>query len=98
MLDTIKFIVLGVIVLASIMEFIKYNFYKNEITKKQATLWALGLSAGLTPVLYYGFTLIGTPISMIIYFLILFVFQKEVNMEAVRPLIKKIIDKKLNEI
>jgi len=75
------------------MEGIKYKVYDNEAEKKKMRRIAWGLSIALTPVLYYGFEMLGKPVAMILYCAIIFLVQKEINMELVRPRLKVIIEK-----
>jgi|GEM_PF-5676355 len=98
MWNTIAWLAVGSAVVASLMEFIKFKAYDNKATKVKMTLLGLLFSGVLAPVLYFGFELIGTPYAIIVYGLILFITQKYLDMKAVRPIIKRIIQKKLENI
>jgi methenyltetrahydromethanopterin cyclohydrolase len=93
MLVTTVAVLAGSFVIAALMEGIKYKVYDNEAEKKKMRRIAWGLSIALTPVLYYGFEMLGKPVAMILYCAIIFLVQKEINMELVRPRLKVIIEK-----
>jgi len=93
MLVTTVAILAGSFVIAALMEGIKYKVYDNEAEKKKMRRIAWGLSLIVTPVLYYGFEMLGKPVSMVLYCAIIFLVQKEINMELVRPRLKVIIEK-----
>lgn len=94
---TVLGLLLGGFVTAWIMEGIKYGKYENNITKKKATLWALAFTIIFTPILYFGLTMMGTPLMMIFYGVIIYLLQKEMNMEFIRPFLKKILKKKVED-
>lgn len=93
MLVTTVAILAGSLVIAALMEGIKYKVYNNEAEKKKMRRIGWGLSIALTPVLYYGFEMLGKPVAMILYCAIVFLVQKEINMEFVRPKLKVLIEK-----
>lgn len=98
MWNTIGCVIVASVAIAAIMEAIKYNLYDNKATQKQMTWWAVLFSAIFTPVIYYGFSLLGKPITMLLYAVIIFFMQKEIDMKSVRPMVKKIIIRKLDKI
>lgn len=98
MWTTVFALIAGSVVVAGIVETVKHAKYKDEITEKQALSWAIPLSVLTTPVLYYGFDMLGKPIAMILYAAIVFISQKSIDMKVVRPAIKKIIERKLEKL
>jgi hypothetical protein len=98
MWNTIAWIAVGSGVVASLMELIKFKVYNNKATKVKMTLLGLLFSGALSPVLYFGFTLLGTPVAMVLYWIIMFIVQKYLDMKAIRPIIKNIIQKKMEKL
>jgi hypothetical protein len=98
MWNTIAWIAVGSGVVASLMELIKFKIYNNKATKVKMTLLGLLFSGALSPVLYFGFTLLGTPVAMVLYWIIMFIVQKYLDMKAIRPIIKNIIQKKMEKL
>jgi len=95
MWNTILWVAIGSTAIASAMEFLKHTLYKDNATTKQMTIWAGSCSVALAPILYYGFELIGKPMAMIFYAIALFLVQKELDMKAIRPIVKKLMEKKM---
>jgi hypothetical protein len=98
MWNTIAWLGVGSAVVASLMELIKFKVYNNKATKVKMTLLGLLFSGALSPVLYFGFTLLGTPVAMVLYWIIMFIVQKYLDMKAIRPIIKNIIQKKMEKL
>ena len=98
MWNTITWLGVGSAVVASLMELIKFKVYDNKATKVKMTLLGLLFSGVLSPVLYFGFTLLGTPVAMVLYWVVIFIVQKYLDMKAIRPIIKSIIQKKLEKL
>lgn len=98
MWNTIAWIAVGSGVVASLMELIKFKVYNNKATKVKMTLLGLLFSGALSPVLYFGFALLGTPVAMVLYWLIIFIVQKYLDMKAIRPIVKSIIQKKMEKL
>lgn len=95
---TVIAVIIGSIVIAAIMETIKYKAYDNEAEKRKMRNIGWLLSIAVTPILYFGFELVGKPITMILYAVIIFLLQKEVDMELIRPKIKEIIERKIDRV
>ena len=98
MWNTITWLGVGSAVVASLMELIKFKVYDNKATKVKMTLLGLLFSGVLSPVLYFGFTLLGTPVAMVLYWVVIFIVQKYLDMKAIRPITKSIIQKKLEKL
>lgn len=98
MWNTITWLGVGSAVVASLMELIKFKVYNNKATKVKMTLLGLLFSGVLSPVLYFGFTLLGTPVAMVLYWVVIFIVQKYLDMKAIRPVVKSIIRKKLEKL
>ena len=98
MWNTIAWLGVGSAVVASLMELIKFKVYDNKATKVKMTLLGLLFSGVLSPVLYFGFTLLGTPVAMVLYWVVIFIVQKYLDMKAIRPIVKSIIQKKLEKL
>ena len=98
MWNTVAWLAVGSAVVASLMELIKFKVYNNKATRVKMTLLGLLFSGALSPVLYFGFTLLGTPVAMVLYWIIMFIAQKYLDMKAIRPIIKSIIQKKMAKL
>lgn len=98
MWNTIAWLGVGSAVVASLMELIKFKVYDNKATKVKMTLLGLLFSGVLSPILYFGFTLLGTPVAMVLYWVVIFIVQKYLDMKAIRPIIKSIIQKKMEKL
>lgn len=98
MWNTITWLGVGSAVVASLMELIKFKVYDDKATKVKMTLLGLLFSGVLSPVLYFGFTLLGTPVAMVLYWLVIFIVQKYLDMKAIRPIVKSIIQKKMEKL
>ncbi len=98
MVSTFLLVFGAAFVVASIMEIVKYQKYNNEITKKQANIWAIIFTLIIAPVIYFGFTLPGTPVAMLFYALVIYPVQEKMDMDFVRPLFKKVIERKINTL
>ena len=98
MWNTIAWLGVGSAVVASLMELIKFKVYDNKATKVKMTLLGLMFSGVLSPVLYFGFTLLGTPVAMVLYWVVIFIVQKYLDMKAIRPIVKSIIQKKMEKL
>jgi len=98
MWNTIAWLGVGSAVVASLMELIKFKVYDDKATKVKMTLLGLLFSGVLSPVLYFGFTLLGTPVAMVLYWLVIFIVQKYLDMKAIRPIVKSIIQKKMEKL
>lgn len=98
MWNTIAWVGVASGLVASIMEVIKYKAYKDRATFKNMTILGILFSIIVSPLLYFGFGLLGTVYSIPIYSFIIFFIQKELNMKLIRPKIKSIIQKKLDKL
>ena len=98
MWNTITWLGVGSAVVASLMELIKFKVYDDKATKVKMTLLGLLFSGILSPILYFGFTLLGTPVAMVLYWLVIFIVQKYLDMKAIRPIVKSIIQKKMEKL
>lgn len=98
MWTTVALIAVASIIVASLMEIIKYKVYDNEAEAKKMVLLGLLLSVLITPVIYFGFDMMGKPIAMILYMIGIYIIQKQLNMKAIRPVIKSVIRKKLESL
>ncbi len=98
MWNTIAWLGVGSAVVASLMELIKFKVYDDKATKVKMTLLGLLFSGVLSPVLYFGFTLLGTPVAMVLYWVVIFIVQKYLDMKAIRPIVKSIIQKKMEKL
>lgn len=98
MWNTIAWIAIGSAVVASLMELIKFKVMNNKATRTKMTLLGIVFSLVLTPILYYGFGLMGTPVAMLFYVIGIFIIQKQLDMKAIRPIIKNIIQKKMEKL
>lgn len=97
-MQTVIYLLVGSILVAGLMELIKQKVYKDEAKKIHMIPFAIVLSSLVTVVMYYGFSFQGKPITMIFYALIVYIVQKQVDMKAIRPLIKKKIEEKVKEL
>lgn len=95
---TVALIAVASMVVASLMEIIKYKVYDNEAEAKKMVLLGLLFSVLITPVIYFGFDMMGKPIAMILYMIGIYIIQKQLNMKAIRPIIKSVIRKKLESL
>lgn len=95
---TIGILGAGALLVASLMEIIKHGVFGDNA--KTGVMVALGilLSVILTPVLFYGFDLMGEPLAMIFYAISMYVVQKQVDMKAIRPVIKGFLQKKIDTL
>lgn len=98
MWNTFFWLIIASVVVASFTEVFKVKTLKDQTTKKQGIILGIFLSILLTPVVYFGFNLQGEYITMLLYFAIIYIIQKQLDMKAIRPIIKKIVQKKLNNI
>lgn len=98
MWNTIAWIGVGSAVVASLMELIKFKVMDDQATTKKMTVLGCTFSIVLTPILYYGFGLLGTPVAMLFYAIGIFIIQKQLDMKAIRPIIKNIIQRKMEKI
>lgn len=94
---TVLGLLLGGFVTAWTMEGIKYGKYKDNITKRKAEIWALAFTVIFTIILYFGLKMIGTPLMMVFYGAVIYLLQKEMNMEYIRPFLKKLLKKKVED-
>ena len=83
---------------ASLMELIKFKVYDNKATKVKMTLLGLLFSGVLSPVLYFGFTLLAHQWQWCCIGIVIFIVQKYLDMKAIRPIVKSIVQKKLEKI
>ena len=60
MWNTIAWVAVASLIIASAMEFLKHTVYNDRATFKQMTLLGILFSIILTPLIYYGFGLLGT--------------------------------------
>jgi len=98
MVNTLLYLIAGAMLVASIMELIKHKVFNDEAETVKMVIVGLILSAFITVVLYYSFGLVGEPLAMVFYGLSVYVVQKQLDMQAIRPIIKKIALKKLEEL
>ncbi len=98
MWTTVALIAVASMIVASLMEIIKYKVYDNEAKQKKMVLLGLLFSVLITPVIYFGFDMMGKPIAMILYMIGIYIIQKQLNMKAIRPIIKSVIQKKLESL
>ena len=98
MWNTIAWVAIGSAVVASLMELIKFKIMDDKATRTKMTILGCVFSIILTPILYYGFGLMGTPIAMLFYAIGIFIIQKQLDMKAIRPIIKSIIQRKMEKI
>lgn len=97
-MNTIIVLLVISILVAGLAESSKHLFFKNEAKKWQMYPITMVLSAGLSAIGYYGFNLMGEPIAIVIYALIVWIVQKEVNMKIIRPKIKSFIEKSVDKL
>lgn len=95
---TIVGILVGSFIIARFLEWVKVKKFKNEATRKKMIPLALVISIALTPILYYGLGFVGKPIIMVVYAVIIYLLQKEIDMEVIRPILKKRIEKKVENL
>lgn len=98
MWNTIAWVAIGSAVVASLMELIKFKAMDDKATTKKMTILGCVFSIALAPILYYGFGLLGTPVSIVFYALGIFIIQKQLDMKAIRPIIKNIIQRKMEKL
>lgn len=98
MWTTVALLAVASMIVASLMEIIKYKVYDNEAETKKMVLLGLLFSVLITPVIYFGFDMLGKPIAMILYMIGIYIIQKQLNMKAIRPIIKSVIRKKLESL
>ena len=98
MWTTVALLAVASTIVASLMEIIKYKVYDNEAETKKMVLLGLLFSVLITPVIYFGFDMMGKPIAMILYMIGIYIIQKQLNMKAIRPIIKSVIQKKLESM
>jgi len=95
---TIGWVIAGSLLVASLMELIKHKGFENDNVKWKLTLLGLVLSGGVGSILYFGFALLGAPLAIVFYTLGIYVIQKQLDMKAIRPIIKNLILKKANKL
>lgn len=98
MWNTIAWITGASILVAGIMEIIKHLVYKDKATTGKMTMLGIMFSIILSPIMYYGFSLMGTAVAMVFYAGVIFIVQKELDMKAIRPLVKKIAMSRLEKL
>ena len=94
----IIYLMVGSVIVAGLMELVKQKAYKDNATRTHMIPFAFILSALVTVVMYYGFAFTGTPVAMVFYTLVVYIIQKQVDMKAIRPLIKTKIEDKLKDM
>lgn len=98
MWNTIAWVAIGSAAVASLMELIKFKVMDDQATTKKMTILGCVFSVVLSPILYYGFELLGTPVSIVFYALGIFIIQKQLDMKAIRPIVKSIIQRKMEKL
>jgi len=98
MITTIGVLIAVAIVTAGLCEFLKFPLFKNKAKMWQMTLLGLSLSSILCTVSYYAFTMLGKPLVIVLYSLIVFLAQREVDMKIIRPKIKAFIERKVDKL
>lgn len=97
-MTTIITILVISILVAGLAEGVKHTLFKDEAKRWVMYLITMTLSVVLSTIGYYGFSLLGEPLAIIIYSLIVWIVQKQVDMKIIRPKIKEFIEKKVNEL
>lgn len=72
--------------------------WKNNLTKGLILLTALVFSFGSVVVTYLGGVLIGRPIIVVLYSAIVFAGQWFIDMQVVKRLVDKLIERMLNRV
>lgn len=84
----ITVLALSAIIIASLMEWYKKGLRKNNAKKGEIISIAALLSFGLALVCYYGFTLPGSLISLVLYGLGIFLIQWLVDVKVIKAMLK----------
>ena len=106
---TILFMVVDAGLVAIVMEAIKKAFgelvvkdgkkmWKNSLCKTVIIIWALLLSIITVEFTYLGGVLIGKPIIVVLYSAIVFAGQWFIDMQVVKKLVDKLIERMLNRV
>ena len=97
-LMTFMWVLVGSATVASIMELIKWKALENKATRTKMVVLGLALSSVIGAILYYGFTLMGTPVAISLYIIGIYIIQKQMDMKIIRPKIKAIIERKMDKL
>lgn len=101
-MKTIILIFLADTVIASaVMEIFRQLFKeaKDWVKTIALTLIALVVSSIVAMVSYYGFVVLRegtTPISIVLFALLVFALQREIDLNVLKPMINKAVEKTLN--
>lgn len=106
---TIFFILIDSVLMAVVMEAVKKAFgklvvkdgkkmWKNSLCKTVIIIWALLLSIATVEFTYLGGVLIGRPIIVVLYSAIVFAGQWFIDMQVVKKLVDKLIERMLNRV
>ena len=105
----IFFILIDSVLMAVVMEAVKKAFgklvvkdgkkmWKNSLCKTVIIIWALLLSIITVEFTYLGGVLIGKPIIVVLYSAIVFAGQWFIDMQVVKKLVDKLIERMLNRV
>lgn len=97
-MQTVIYLIVGSVIVAGLMELIKQKGYKDEAKRSHMIPFAFVLSTLVTVIMYYGFEFTGTPVAMIFYTLVVYITQKQVDMKAIRPIIKRKITEHVEDL